>query len=763
MQTDTSEPLELLPDTISLATFIDDFRDGLLDAVARDNPPVYTVPSDARTRLLQTLSRQPFAAQQRCIQAVLALLIDAGERAAVINGEMGSGKTLMGIACATALHAEGFPRTLVICPPHLVYKWRREIVATVPDAAVRVLNGPDTLVKLLKIRDQLVSTATRPEFYVLGRVRMRMGFHWRPAVARRLEHRRLPTIAGDVRSRTVVATSALAACPACGSIVTEEDSTTGDIVRLAPSDLSDDRRRSCSACNSPLWSLMRRKAGDGRSNVHDALVSLPTIGPKTADTLIRLFGAEALARMLTDNIYELTNLMNEDGEFVFSDRRAERLEKALGRMEFSFGQGDYQPSEFIKRYFPDGTFGCCLVDEGHEYKAASSAQALAMAVLAAKARKVVLLTGTLMGGYADDLFYLLWRLLPQRMMEDGFRFNARRSLAPAANAFMERHGVLKEVHRETVGGDYKTAKGKRASVHVSKAPGFGPDGIARYVLPFTCFLKLTDIDGKALPPYREHCEDVPMLPAQLEAYKDLSSSLGQAMRQALAKGDTSLLGVVLQVLLRWPDTCFRPEAVRHPRSREAIFHLGPICDPADRLPKELAMQRICADHAARGRKVLLYTVYTGKHDLASRYQTIIEEAGLRAAVLRSTVPPDQREDWIMAKVDAGLDVLVCNPELVKTGLDLYDFPTIVFAQTGYSVFTLQQASRRSWRIGQTRPVDVHFHGYARTAQIGCLELMARKIACAQSTSGDVPESGLDVLNQDGDTVEMALARQLLAA
>jgi hypothetical protein len=32
-----------------------------------------------------------------------------------------------------------------------------------------------------------------------------------------------------------------------------------------------------------------------------------------------------------------------------------------------------------------------------------------------------------------------------------------------------------------------------------------------------------------------------------------------------------------------------------------------------------------------------------------------------------------------------------------------------------------------------------------------------------SDLGDVPESGLDVLNQDGDSVEVALARQLVAA
>lgn len=36
---------------------------------------------------------------------------------------------------------------------------------------------------------------------------------------------------------------------------------------------------------------------------------------------------------------------------------------------------------------------------------------------------------------------------------------------------------------------------------------------------------------------------------------------------------------------------------------------------------------------------------------------------------------------------------------------------------------------------------------SRTAQMACLELMTKKIAEAQSTSGDTPESGLDVLNQ----------------
>lgn len=76
--------------------------------------------------------------------------------------------------------------------------------------------------------------------------------------------------------------------------------------------------------------------------------------------------------------------------------------------------------------------------------------------------------------------------------------------------------------------------------------------------------------------------------------------------------------------------------------------------------------------------------------------------------------------------------------------------------------TLQQAARRSWRIGQKQPVKVIYLGYAATSQMSCLELMAKKIAVSQSTSGDVPESGLDALNQEGDSIEIALARKLVS-
>ncbi|MCQ6964055.1 DEAD/DEAH box helicase family protein [Aromatoleum toluolicum] len=101
---------------------------------------------------MDRLARRPFPAQREAVQAFTRLLLDAGEPAVVLNAEMGTGKTIMAIAAGALMHDAGCRRTLVLSPPHLVYKWRREIKATTPDARVWILNGPDTLQKLFALR-----------------------------------------------------------------------------------------------------------------------------------------------------------------------------------------------------------------------------------------------------------------------------------------------------------------------------------------------------------------------------------------------------------------------------------------------------------------------------------------------------------------------------------------------------------------------------------------------------------------------------------
>lgn len=764
-----NEGTEVAPaHVIPLVQFVEDFGDGLMQAVSQQNPPVYDGrPDPARDAVMDGLKRQPFPAQREVVQAVTRLLVEADEQAAIVNAEMGTGKTMMAIAAAAVLHREGYRRTLIISPPHLVYKWRREILETVADANVWVLNGPDTLRQLLKIR-RLGAEATAgkvQEFYVIGRVRMRMGFDWMPVALKRKLHVRVFTEANNSCSASYLRTDSVAACPRCGTPLKDENGALLNWSAFMAT--AGERRQACTAefggrsCGERLWTLKRSGASTSRADiVKDALCQLPTIGPKTADKLLRAFGPETLAAMLSDNPFDFINLMDEDGELVFEDRQAMRMEKRMATQEFAFGQGGYQPTEYIKRYLPQGFFDLLIVDEGHEFKNEGSAQGQAMGVLAAKCRKTILMTGTLMGGYADDLFVLLWRILTRRLLEDGYRVNARGSLAPAAMAFMREHGVLKDVFKETDEGSHRTARGKRLTVHTKKAPGFGPKGIARYVLPYTVFLKLKDIGGNVLPAYDERLIEVALSEEQAEYYGTLRRSLVDALKDALRKGDKTLLGVVLNALLAWPECCFRMESVKHPRTGALLASAPPLFE-AEPTPKERELVKLCREQKARGRRVLAYTIYTGTRDTTLRLRLLLQKEGFAVSVLRSSVPTEKREDWILDQVDRGVDVLICNPELVKTGLDLLDFPAIVFLQSGFNVYTVQQASRRSWRIGQKQPVEVFYLSYAETAQSDCLRLMAKKIAVSQSTSGDTPETGLDALNQEEDSLEVVLAKRLI--
>ena len=99
---------------------------------------------------------------------------------------------------------------------------------------------------------------------------------------------------------------------------------------------------------------------------------------------------------------------------------------------------------------------------------------------------------------------------------------------------------------------------------------------------------------------------------------------------------------------------------------------------------------------------------------------------------------------------------------MQTGLDLIDFPTICWEETDYSVYTMRQASRRSWRIGQTRPVKVVFMAYRGTLQADALKLVAKKLQSSLAVEGELPEDGLAAYGDDGDDLMLALARKIVS-
>ncbi len=78
------------------------------------------------------------------------------------------------------------------------------------------------------------------------------------------------------------------------------------------------------------------------------------------------------------------------------------------------------------------------------------------------------------------------------------------------------------------------------------------------------------------------------------------------------------------------------------------------------------------------------------------------------------------------------------------------------------MYTMRQASRRSWRIGQKRPVKVVFMAYRNTLQADALKLVAKKLQSSLAVEGELPEDGLAAFGDDGDDLMLALARQIVS-
>ena len=91
---------------------------------------------------------------------------------------------------------------------------------------------------------------------------------------------------------------------------------------------------------------------------------------------------------------------------------------------------------------------------------------------------------------------------------------------------------------------------------------------------------------------------------------------------------------------------------------------------------------------------------------------------------------------------------------------LWSFPDIFFYETGYSIYTLRQASRRSWRIGQRNNVNVKFFYYAGTMQETCVRLMGKKLLVSLAMEGKFASDGLQAIDE-GDDILMAMARELV--
>jgi hypothetical protein len=311
----------------------------------------------------------------------------------------------------------------------------------------------------------------------------------------------------------------------------------------------------------------------------------------------------------------------------------------------------------------------------------------------------------------------------------------------------QQYGVLETIEKIR-DEDNACSRAPKKPVQVLKKPGASPLLFGKFLMSTTAFLALEDIADN-LPPYTESVLSCHMGAGLQKAYEDLEKALRDAMAEHR--------GIIRTASMRSGR-----EGSIHPRRSSTKFLVA--------RPKELDRNAVYAKETAliedireelrQGRRSQVYASFTGEKDVNARLEHVLSAAGFRVAVLRSLVPTQKREEWYDRQFAAGVEVVVCHPKLCETGLDLVALPTLYFHQTGYSLHTLRQASRRSWRIGQKHPVRVKFLTYKGTMQEVCLRLMGKKMLVALMMEGKFSGEGLQSLDADEDLMS-AMARELV--
>jgi hypothetical protein len=665
-------------------------------------PPLHAV-DDPPSPMIAKLLRRAYPAQVLAIMGLVRRWQQA--RAGAVIAECGTGKTLISLG-AVHTHAEGRRfSALAMVPPQLVEKWARESFLTLPSVRVFLIDG-------------LRTPTSAKGHYGVNEVKLRNGRIVREGLKTGLSELRLRKASPSARKRWDEI------CRSSAVFVVGRD-------------------------RAKLGYFWRHAYRVSRSGRYQGCVVNPESG-------VPVYVGDDDERLLTSDFKKakLSELLGTGlGEGTNHTRRP--LYSALWQADGTKTRR-FAPVDFVGRYMADGFFDYAIADEVHELKG-DTAQGNALGTLASCARHIAVLTGTLLGGYADELFNILFRLGPSRMLEEGFEYGDA-----GIRAFTETYGLLEEV--TVIEPADNACSEARVTKRVRHRPGASPLLFGRFLMSLGAFVSLEDISD-ALPPYQEEVVSVEMDEALKEAYADLEQDIKDALREH--RGNQSVISVALNALLAYPDRPFgfgdligrefNPET-----QRREPFLIAATRDLDENViyAKERKLVEEIKRSLDRGRRVQVYAVYTQKRDVTRRLERILAKEGIRVAVLTTEVAPELREAWYERQLVAGVEVVIGHPRLVQTGLDLWCFPDIFFYETGYSIYTLRQASRRSWRIGQRNNVNVKFFYYAETMQEACLRLMGKKLLVSLAMEGKFASDGLQAIDE-GDDILMAMARELV--
>jgi hypothetical protein len=646
----------------------------------------------------------------------------------LLVGAMGTGKTAMGGTAAIAIASSVVEDmreqvrddqvVLVVAPPHLIEKWKRELCSISPNVITRRLDRHEDIKAFMNEAERLGPGIAK--IGLIKRDMTKLGAGREAAVIWRNEPTALwaagaPTPWG-YEGKARIVRQRVPKCPTCGATVMQEKQ--GTTVPASESWLKGGKRL-CSGCQAPLWQEYR-------------------------DSGSRLKAGE----------------------------------------KFATRNPRYRLDEYLKRIYPDRV-SLLVWDECHEAQHGDTGNGEAFGRMAGVARKVLAMTGTPFNGRASSLFNLEYHLNPrvregynwggaprlsrklrggdwQSIVEDNGKQRGR-----AESRWVEAMGVREQVIEERPSYDRDTGAYTGTSTYerpYDEAPGISPLLVAE-LLDHAIFFSLGDL-GKWLPGFEEIALPVAIDDDVYAQYDKTRQQLKDYLIQRRWEGDATFRGAYLQWAMGWINTPFRPCEVvhnlKHPVTGEKLAHTVatiPSFGEHRIYAKEQALIDLVRDELAAGRPCVVYLRQTSTRDIQPRIEALLREhvPGAVPYILKNTVAAERREAVIEAELAKGMNVLICNPELVKTGLDLLFAPTLIFYEIVFNLGTQMQAAARSYRLNQTHAHCKVVYLYAEgTMEQTAVQLMSRKQRAAKLLTGEVGLTGLDALTEGEGGFEQAL-------
>lgn len=757
------------------------YSEALTELMARQFPALHDPMDGDRFIPLPRLPRRPYRAQYGGIQAALKLMT-RGARPKFV-AEVGTGKTTMALILSAALSPGHYAatltgarevmgrrvklplvrRSLVICPPHLLDTWEGEAREVWPRARV------------VRI-ESLADIDQDGEIYLLSREAAKLGPQARGVQDRCPRCGRPTSTTPDENARkrlrcawreieAIDTWAVLAQALALSAFPPLQDhDLAGQIAgrhrilaRATPS--ADSVRDALGTLLSALAAAVvehgrDEPASDGVRAAVGVLVRVAAALdelPRVERWLQRVRQREELAAVATVADQVLAGEPDRETDLETVVRRAFRDLSEAGEWEESAPCGEplYQfipeprrwpIAHYIAKHRRD-RFDLLVLDEAHEYNNLGTAQQKAAHRLVELKMPTIVLTGSIMNGYASSLFANWWAL--DREFRDEFGRDERK-------AFVERYGFVKREYRQPKDRDREfgtvTDRDSMARRTAGETPGVLPVFLLRHLLPGGIVLHKEDLEVD-LPPMEEH--QVVLEPetgddaALLAGYRELRDALVQRIQ---ADRGTALQGKLWGQLAELPSYLDRATddqgrfEMRYPEDVGGeLIATGQAFPAAWKTPKERWLLNALSDELSAGRKVLVFLRHTGGGKLPARLLRLVQtEVTEKAAFLDvAKVPAKKREAWIDRHVlERGVEVLLVNPNAVRTGLNnLVSFSTAVWYEVDYSASTYRQANGRLHRPGQALTVRIYFPVYEATAQKLALDLVAKKVTASLQVDG----------------------------